>query len=119
MLGGGASLGAIQVGVLQALSEHDVAPDLVAGTSVGSLNGAALARDPTSGPNRLSHVWARMTTAQIFPGGLLAQVRTLQRTKTHLFPTTGLPAVIEQFLATGSSWNTSRCAALIAEFLRP
>ena len=86
MLGGGASLGAIQVGVLQALSEHDVAPDLVAGTSVGSLNGAALARDPTSGPNRLSHVWARMTTAQIFPGGLLAQVRTLQRTKTHLFP---------------------------------
>ena len=69
VLGGGASLGAIQVGVLQALSEHDVAPDLVAGTSVGSLNGAALARDPTSGPNRLSHVWARMTTAQISPEG--------------------------------------------------
>ena len=40
VLGGGASLGAIQVGTLQALSEHDVAPDLVAGTSVGSLNGA-------------------------------------------------------------------------------
>ena len=49
VLGGGASLGAIQVGMLQALSEHDVVPDLVAGTSVGSLNGAALARDPTSG----------------------------------------------------------------------
>ena len=98
VLGGGASLGAIQVGMLQALSEHDVVPDLVAGTSVGSLNGAALARDPTSGANRLSHVWARMTTAQIFPGGLLAQVRTLQQTKTHLFPSTGLAAVIEQFL---------------------
>jgi NTE family protein len=38
VLGGGAILGAIQVGMLQALSEHDVAPDLVAGTSVGSLN---------------------------------------------------------------------------------
>ena len=46
-----------------------------------------------------------MTTAQIFPGGLLAQVRTLQQTKTHLFPNTGLAAVIEQFLATGSSWS--------------
>ena len=33
--------------------------------------GAAIALDPTSGINRLSHVWARMTTAQIFPGGLL------------------------------------------------
>jgi len=98
VLGGGASLGAIQVSVLQALSEHGVVPDLVAGTSVGSLKGAALARDPTSGANRLSHVWARMTTAQIFPGGLLAQARTLQQTKAHLFPSTGLAAVIEQFL---------------------
>jgi NTE family protein len=98
VLGGGASLGAIQVGMLQALSEHDVAPDLVAGTSVGSLNGAALALDPTSAANRLSHVWARMTTAQIFPGGVLAQARTLQQTKTHVFPNTGLAAVIEQFL---------------------
>jgi NTE family protein len=98
VLGGGASLGAIQVGMLQALSEHDIVPDLVAGTSVGSLNGAALALDPTAGANRLSHVWARMTTAQIFPGGLLAQARTLQHTKTHLFPNTGLAAVIEQFL---------------------
>jgi len=98
VLGGGASLGAIQVGMLQALSEHDIVPDLVAGTSVGSLNGAALALDPASGANRLSHVWARMTTAQIFPGGLLAQARTLQHTKTHLFPNTGLAAVIEEFL---------------------
>ncbi|MGO9185023.1 patatin-like phospholipase family protein, partial [Mycobacterium sp.] len=40
VLGGGGSLGAIQVGMLQALFEHDIAPDLVAGTSVGSINGA-------------------------------------------------------------------------------
>jgi hypothetical protein len=50
VLGGGASLGAIQVGMLQALSEHDIVPDLVAGTSVGSLNGAALARGPNRWP---------------------------------------------------------------------
>src|SRR5262245_54684989 len=36
VLGGGGSLGAVQVGMLQALSEHAVAPDIVAGTSVGS-----------------------------------------------------------------------------------
>ena len=39
-----------------------------------------------------------MTTAQIFPGKVLAQARTLRQTKTHLFPNTGLAAVIEQFI---------------------
>ena len=48
VLGGGGSLGAIQVGMLQALAEHDIAPDIVAGTSVGSLNGAVLAHNPKS-----------------------------------------------------------------------
>ena len=94
VLGGGGSLGAIQVGMLQALSEHDITPDLVAGTSVGSLNGAVVAFDPKGAPNRLSHLWARVTRKQVFPGGLLSQGRTLRRTKTHLFPNTRLAALI-------------------------
>jgi NTE family protein len=98
VLGGGGSLGAVQVGMLQALSEHDIAPGVVAGTSVGSLNGAVVAFDPTSAANRLSHLWARLTREIVFPGGLLAQVRTLQHTRTHLFPSTGLAAVIGDFL---------------------
>lgn len=44
--GGGASLGAIHVGMLQALSECEVTPDLVPGTSVGLLNAAVIAEDP-------------------------------------------------------------------------
>lgn len=68
VLGGGASLGAIQVGMLQALSECRVTPDLVAGTSVGSLNAAVIAADPKGAVNRLSHAWARMTRDQVFPG---------------------------------------------------
>ena len=56
VLGGGGSLGAVQVGMLQALGERDVPPDIVAGTSVGSLNGAVLALEPKSAANRLSHV---------------------------------------------------------------
>ena len=98
VFGGGGSLGAVQVGMLQALSEHDIAPGVVAGTSVGSLNGAVVAFDPTSAANRLSHLWVRLTREMVFPGGLLAQVRTLQHTKTHLFPSTGLAAVIGDFL---------------------
>ncbi|BBY64527.1 hypothetical protein MHEL_27700 [Mycolicibacterium helvum] len=98
VLGGGGSLGAVQVGMLQALSERDVQPDLVAGTSVGSINGAVLASDPLGAANRLSHVWARLTRAKVFPGNLIAQALLLQRAKTHLFPNTGLAEMIVDFL---------------------
>jgi NTE family protein len=98
VLGGGGSLGAVQVGMLQALGERDVPPDIVAGTSVGALNGAVLALEPKSAANRLSHVWARMTRDRVFPGGLLAQARTLQHTRTHLFPNSGLTTVITDFI---------------------
>ena len=98
VLGGGGSLGAVQVGMLQALGERDVPPDIVTGTSVGALNGAVLALEPKSAANRLSHLWPRMTRDRVFPGGLLAQARTLQHTRTHLFSSTGLSTVIADFL---------------------
>jgi NTE family protein len=105
VLGGGGSLGAVQVGMLQALGEHDVAPDIVAGTSVGSLNGAVLALNPASAANRLSHAWAKITRERVFPGGLLTQARILQHTKTHLFPATGLAAVIADFIGADTKFE--------------
>jgi NTE family protein len=104
VLGGGGSFGASQVGMLQALAERRVLPDLVAGTSVGSLNGTVVALDPTAAANRLSHLWAHMTRTIVFPGGLLAQARTLQRTRTNLFPNTGLATVIAEFLGTAATF---------------
>jgi NTE family protein len=98
VLGGGGSLGAVQIGMLRALGEHDIAPDIVTGTSVGSLNGAVIAMDPGGAVDRLGETWARMTRDRVFPGGLLAQARTLQHTRTHLFPATGLAAVIADFI---------------------
>ena len=35
--------------MLRALLEREITPDLVLGTSVGALNGAMVARDPTLG----------------------------------------------------------------------
>jgi NTE family protein len=40
VLSGGGSLGAVQVGMLQALGERGVAPDLLVGTSAGAINAA-------------------------------------------------------------------------------
>jgi NTE family protein len=98
VLGGGGSFGAGQVGMLQALAERGVTPDLVVGTSVGSLNGAVVARDPATAADRLTRLWAQMTRAAVFPGSLLGQARRLQRTRTSLFPNTGLAGVVASVL---------------------
>lgn len=99
VLGGGGSLGAAQVGMLDALTEREVFADLVVGTSVGALNGAVVALDPRGAAERLREVWRTMTRRQVFPGGPLAQARTLRQGRTHLFPNSGLRAVIASSLA--------------------
>ena len=43
VLSGGGSLGAVQVGMLQALVDHQITPDLLVGTSAGALNAAFIA----------------------------------------------------------------------------
>ncbi|MFI9384507.1 patatin-like phospholipase family protein [Kutzneria sp. NPDC052558] len=98
VLGGGGSLGAIQVGMLRALAERGVTPDLVTGTSVGSVNGSLLALDPAHAADRLATLWAGMTRTRVFPGGPIAQLRTLRRERTYLFPNTGLVDVLVEGL---------------------
>jgi NTE family protein len=46
-----------------------------------------------------------MTRQQIVPGKLLAQARTLQRSKTARFPSTGLAAVIADVLGTATTFD--------------
>jgi hypothetical protein len=43
LLGGGGVFGAAEAGMLRAMFEHAVHPDLIVGTSVGAINGARLA----------------------------------------------------------------------------
>jgi NTE family protein len=46
VLSGGCSLGAVQVGMLQALMESGIRPDLLVGTSAGAVNAAWIAGRP-------------------------------------------------------------------------
>ena len=67
---GGGPLGALQVGTLKALYEHDLRPDIVVGTSVGALNATWTAFDPSQeGVERLEAQWLRMRDTDLFPGG--------------------------------------------------
>ena len=61
---GGGSFGAIQVGMLQSLAAHGITADMVVGSSVGALNGAFYAGDPTfEGVRRLAAIWRGLTAA--------------------------------------------------------
>ncbi len=105
VLGGGGSLGAIQVGMIRALAAHGVTADRVIGTSVGSVNGAALALEPERAPDRLASVWSAMTRERVFPGGWLSEAITLERTRDHLFPNSGLAEVIAEHLGATTTFG--------------
>ena len=69
VLSGGASLGAIQVGMLRALADHDIRPDLIVGTSVGAVNGAFLAcrEFGSDAVAELAELWLGVRRGQVFP----------------------------------------------------
>jgi NTE family protein len=68
VLAGGGSFGVVQVGMLRALCAHGVRPDLVAGSSVGAINGAFYAGDPSAGGiERLAGLWRGLTRRDVFP----------------------------------------------------
>src|SRR5689334_17126267 len=96
VLGGGGVLGAAEVGMLQALLEGGIEPDLVLGTSVGALNGALVAADPGPGVvERLTELWRTATREEIYPAGVLRQVTRAVRTGTHLHSSEPLRRRIE------------------------
>ena len=84
VLGGGGNLGAVQVGMVKALLEQGIKPDLILGCSVGALNGAAIAGDPTAaGADRLVAAWRGLRTGELFPNPGITSVMTLVRRGRH------------------------------------
>lgn len=96
VLSGGGSLGAVQVGMLQALAEHGEQPDLLVGTSAGALNAAYLASHGTSRSalDSLGETWARVRRRDVFPGNLRRQVLALAGARESLFSAEGLAQLI-------------------------
>jgi NTE family protein len=98
VLSGGGNRGVAQVGMLRALVEAGVRPDVVIGTSVGSLNGAAFARDPSNaGIDDLEDVWLGLSRELLFADGRLTRAWRLASRATHIFGSDGLAEVIDSF----------------------
>ncbi len=82
VLGGGGVLGAAEVGMLKALLAAGIVPDLIVGTSIGAVNGALLAADPTrAGVTRLAKVWENVAADGPIGGSMRSRVSALASTR--------------------------------------
>jgi NTE family protein len=97
VLGGGGNLGAVQVGMLYALVEAGIRPDIVVGTSIGALNGAYLAGHfDVEGIKRLGKIWSAVRRPDVFPVNVGGLVRGLVGRRDHLFEELHLSALIKR-----------------------
>jgi len=77
---GGGSFGAIQVGMMESLARRGIGADMVVGASVGALNGAFYAGDPTvDGVERLANIWRGLKREDVFPFSIRTLVSFLWR----------------------------------------
>jgi NTE family protein len=95
---GGGSFGAIQVGMMHSLAAHGVSADMVVGSSVGALNGAYYAGDPTlNGVLQLEAIWRGLTRQDIFPITWRTLLGFIRR-RDFLIPHDGIQKLIDDHL---------------------
>jgi NTE family protein len=92
---GGGSFGAVQVGMMLSLVNHGMTADMVVGSSVGALNGAFYAGDPTpSGIERLADIWRGLQRRDVFPLTLRTLASFLWR-RDFLIPHDGIRKLVD------------------------
>ena len=99
VLGGGGVLGAAEAGMAHALLEAGVRPDLVCGTSIGAINGAAIAGDPTpEGARQLLTIWDALAERGILAGSILRRLTGVMRRRTALHGNSALRQLLRDRL---------------------
>ncbi len=100
---GGSSLGAVQVGMLKALIDHDIRPDFVVGSSAGAINAAYFAGTPTAaGIAEMDRLWCGLRREDIFQISPVMGVLSLLTGRDHMVPASGLQRVLESQFANRS-----------------
>jgi NTE family protein len=106
VLGGGGVRGAVEIGMLRALLESGIRPDLVVGTSIGAINGALVASDPTPAVvERLLDAWTSPEANAVYGDSLFAQFTRLVKTKTHLNSPAPLRHLLERALGADTTFE--------------
>ncbi|MBD2566162.1 MULTISPECIES: patatin-like phospholipase family protein [Nostoc] len=89
VLTGGGAKGAYQVGALQYIAELGLEPQIIAGTSIGALNGAVLSayRPFPYAVQRLNQLWEQLSKAEILRTNTGAVLRTFSYATQAFTPT--------------------------------
>ncbi len=96
VLGGGGRWGAVEVGMLRALYEAGISPDLVLGTSIGAFNGSVVADTPgAESVERLTGLWTELAGGDVFKTGFADRVRHLAAFRPSIHGTESLQEVLE------------------------
>ncbi|MFQ5341811.1 MAG: patatin-like phospholipase family protein [Anaerolineae bacterium] len=99
---GGGNRGALQVGAAQVLLSRGVVPHILVGTSVGAINSAYLAHDPSPATaQELERLWGEVTGDDIYPGSWMAIVWRLLKERTSLFPNDNLYQFLRRHMPPG------------------
>jgi NTE family protein len=99
VLTGGASLGAVQVGMLQALARRGIRPDFLIGSSAGALNAAFIAGSEwPSGTDELERIWLGLSRKNIFPMGPMGSLLGLFGRREHVVSPFGLESLIRKHI---------------------
>ena len=99
VLAGGGSLGAVQVGMLKSLVNHSIIPDFVVGASVGAINSAYFAGNPTvEGIATLEKIWLQIKQNDVFPLSLRSVVTSIMFRRSYLVEPDALAHLISSLL---------------------
>ncbi len=94
---GGGNRGAAQIGMLKALVEHNIMPDIILGASVGALNGVAFASKPDLDTiENLNQLWLGLKKEDIFPPQRFGTTWRYAQRRAHVYPNAKLRELISQ-----------------------
>lgn len=96
VLSGGANRGAAQVGMLAALIDRGIQPDMIFGSSVGALNAVAFAAAPTQNTiSQLDNLWTGLRKEDIFPPQRFGTTWRYAQKRPYVFPNDALANLIK------------------------
>ena len=97
VLAGGGSLGAVQAGMLAALTAAGESSDFIVGASVGAINAGYFAADPSAaGARKLEAIWRTIRRHDVMPVTLAAAMNVVRR--GYLFDNHALRALLERYI---------------------
>jgi NTE family protein len=110
ILQGGGALGAFECGVVRALEENAIYPDIVAGVSIGAFNGAIVASHPRQATAALQSFWSDLAVnaPDLFDPDLTRTATALQ------ILTFGVPRFFRPRWLLGFDWMNPTAKGLIS-----